>query len=228
MIIVQSNLYMNIDKATLKQLWLMKPWNKIENMFKHIPRCTVEKCATLSLDSQKWIEFTIDNFEHALQTTDADPGDVELGKALKICGRDAGNTFSLMYGLYGNTNEQLVSLIGRDNLALLGLDPKYCLVSLIVKFAGHGVPWHNDNGKSYKNTFPQLNLDENLSCDKGTMIRYWFPIFDWSNGHAFQISDSVLSHWQSGDTYIIPKNQPHASSNFGYMPQYSVSLSGIK
>ena len=80
MIIVQSNLYMNIDKATLKQLWLMKPWNKIENMFKHIPRCTVEKCATLSLDSQKWIEFTIDNFEHALQTTDADPGDVELGK----------------------------------------------------------------------------------------------------------------------------------------------------
>ena len=228
MIIVPNNLYMNIDKSLLKQLWSIKPWNKIENMFKDIPACPIPKYKTLTLDQQQWIEFSIENFDNANQSYDADPGDVELGNLLKICGRDKGNTFSLMYGMHGDSNKQLVSLIGDDNLKLLGLDPQYCLTSLIVKFAGHGVPWHNDNGVTYKRMFPDLNLDENLTCDKGTMERFWFPIFDWSNGHVFQISNTVISNWRSGDTYIIPKNQPHASSNFGYMPQYSVSLSCIK
>ena len=63
MIIVPNNLYMNIDKSLLKQLWSIKPWNKIENMFKDIPACPIPKYKTLTLDQQQWIEFSIENFD---------------------------------------------------------------------------------------------------------------------------------------------------------------------
>jgi oxalate decarboxylase/phosphoglucose isomerase-like protein (cupin superfamily) len=42
-----------------------------------------------------------------------------------------------------------------------------------------------------------------------------------------QISKTVLTNYNKGDVYNIPFGLGHASSNFGYCPQYTISFTGI-
>ena len=55
----------------------------------------------------------------------------------------------------------------------------------------------------------------------------FLPVTDWDNGHMFQISETVLTNYKAGDIYQIPFGIGHCSSNAGYVPQYTVSLTGI-
>ena len=93
------------------------------------------------------------------------------------------------------------------------------LLRLLVKMPGHGIAWHHDDLGNYGKKFPDV--------DHTKLKRLWFSIQDWKDGHAFQISKTMLSHWKAGDVYHIPFGQGHASSNFGYCPQYTVSFTGI-
>ena len=68
---------------------------------------------------------------------------------------------------------------------------------------------------------------ETKRCPLGQIVRLWFPITDWQNGHMFQISETILWKYKAGDVYQIPFGMGHASSNAGYVPQYTVSLTGI-
>ena len=42
-----------------------------------------------------------------------------------------------------------------------------------------------------------------------------------------QISKTVLSNWKKGEVYQIPFGVGHASGNFGYTPQYTVSFTAV-
>jgi hypothetical protein len=93
---------------------------------------------------------------------------------------------------------------------------------------GHGVAWHVDHLKSYQKKFSNdLQIDNNFICQYGQIVRLWLPVTDWSNGHIFQISETVLSNWQAGDTYRIPFGLGHCSGNAGYVPQYTLAITGI-
>lgn len=102
----------------------------------------------------------------------------------------------------------------------MGCDPKTCLIKLILKLPGHGLAWHADNGDTFYKTFNDLPHD-------APVHRKWWSIDDWRDGHVLQISRSIISHWQAGQVYDIPMGQPHASCNFGYQPQWSVSFTGV-
>ena len=42
-----------------------------------------------------------------------------------------------------------------------------------------------------------------------------------------QISKTVLTNWNKGSVYEIPFGLGHASSNFGFTPQYTISFTGV-
>lgn len=210
-------------KSEYQKLVEEKPWTEMIDV-DHEP-VEVKKITTLDIDSHQWVQFTLDNFDLAEQKWECPKEHYsELGNKFarfnNSMGRNEHNTFELNYGINGDTNLKLKNLLGLDNIQKLNVLPDTVLVRMLVKMAGHGVPWHVDDGSSYAKRF---GGDDNLSNIK----RYWFPGLDWQDGHAFQISKTVLTHWKAGDVYEIPWSIGHASTNFGYVPQYTVSFTAV-
>tara|TARA_A100001011_G_C14288155_1_gene834828 strand:- start:1292 stop:1942 length:651 start_codon:yes stop_codon:yes gene_type:complete len=201
-----------------------KPWQDIEDYCDAQPVANIVPITQLDIDSKQWIDFTKENFDHAQQKWSqewdhySDDGNkwVHINSVL---GRNKHNTFELNYGIEGGTNEKMKVLLGDENMKRLKADPDTVLMRLIVKFPGHGVAWHKDDAGSYTAKFPDV--------DRTKLKRLWFSVDDWKDGHAIQISKTVLTNYNKGQVYDIPFGLGHASSNFGYSPQYTVSFTAI-
>ena len=199
-------------------------WEKVDDYFGDLNKVTVEQINHIDLDVDAWIQFSKDNFHLADQNYEEPKAHyVEEMNWLSITnnklGRNKHNSFELNYGKQGDTNQKLIKLLGEENIDKLGIEQDYILVRLLVNMPGNGVPWHEDAAESYLRMFPQVNGLEECT-------RLWFPVVDWCNGHAFQIGNSVLTHWKAGDVWNIPWGVPHGSTNFGYNLKYTVSLTG--
>lgn len=218
-------------KQDYLDLWDKKPWKEMEDFFEAMPPCDIKPITTLDINTQDWIQFTIDNFDDVQQKYEH-PKDHYGELANKWAtinnnlGRNKHNTWELNYGMHGNSNEKLIELLGDKNLEKLNVIKETVLVRLIVKFPGHGLAWHQDEAGSYKKKMP-YDFDENFVTEKGTLKRLWFSVQDWKDGHVMQISKTVLSDVKKGEVYQIPWNVGHASSNFGYHPQMTVSFTGV-
>ena len=199
-----------------------KPWREMEEYFNRLPVAEIKSITTLDINTQDWIQFTVDNFDLAQQKWEV-PKEHYSEIANKWAtinnkiGRDKHNTFELNFGMNADTNAQLKEILGDKNISKLNADPDSILIRLIVKFPGHGVAWHLDDAKSYAMKFEQNNA---------SIKRLWWSIDEWKDGHAMQISKTVLTHYNKGEVFEIPIGLGHASSNFGYCPQYTVSFTG--
>ena len=207
-----------------KQLIQDRPWQEMEKYFDSLPVADVPVINQLDIDTQQWIDFTVENFDLAQQKWESPKEHYSdhSNKWAKInnqLGRNEHNTFELNYGMNGDSNEKLKHLLGEDNIKKLKADPDSILMRFIVKMPGHGIAWHLDDAGSYKTKFPE--------ADTSKLRRLWFPVQDWKDGHAFQISKTVVTNWKAGQVHNIPFGLGHASSNFGYAPQYTVSFTGI-
>lgn len=207
-----------------KQLIQDRPWQEMEKYFDSLPVADVPVINQLDIDTQQWIDFTVENFDLAQQKWESPKEHYSdySNKWAKInnqLGRNEHNTFELNYGMNGDSNEKLKQLLGGDNIKKLKADPDSILMRFIVKMPGHGIAWHLDDAGSYKTKFPE--------ADTSKLRRLWFPVQDWKDGHAFQISKTVVTNWKAGQVHNIPFGLGHASSNFGYAPQYTVSFTGI-
>lgn len=196
----------------------------MEQYFNALPVADVPVLHNLDIDTQKWIDFTLENFELAQQKWESPKEHYsEYSNKWALVnnqlGRNRHNTFELNYGILGDSNEKLKVLLGDRNIKKLNADPDSILMRLIVKMPGHGIAWHLDDAGSYKTKFP--------NADTSKLKRLWFPVQDWKDGHAFQISKTVITNWKSGQVHHIPFGMGHASSNFGYAPQYTVSFTGV-
>lgn len=213
-----------MDYENYKKLIQTKPWDKVVKHFDSLPVTDVRLYTSLDINTQDWIQFTLDHFIDAQQKSEKPKEHYaeysnELASLNNIMGRNEHNTHELNYGINGDTNEALKELLGKHNIAKLNVDPNSVLMRLIVKMPGHGIAWHYDDAGSYKKKFSSYNHER--------LKRLWFPVQDWKDGHAFQISKTVLTHWKAGDVYNIPFGIGHASSNFGLTPQYTVSFTGV-
>ena len=211
-------------KSEYVELHSSKPWKVIEDHFDNVPVADIKPIAHLDIETDKWIQFSVDNFDLAQQKYESvdyhySEMNYKFSKINNQMGRNEHNTFELNYGINGDTQEKLRSLFGDENVKKLKADPETVLLRLLVKMPGHGIAWHHDDLGNYGKKFPDV--------DHTKLKRLWFSIQDWKDGHAFQISKTMLSHWKAGDVYHIPFGQGHASSNFGYCPQYTVSFTGI-
>jgi hypothetical protein len=200
-----------------------KPWQEMEEYFNRLPVAEIKSITTLDINTQDWIQFTVDNFDLAQQKWEV-PKEHYSEIANKWAtinnkiGRDKHNTFELNFGMNADTNAQLKEILGDKNISKLNADPDSILIRLIVKFPGHGVAWHLDDAKSYAMKFEQKN--------NASIKRLWWSIDEWKDGHAMQISKTMLTHYNKGEVFEIPIGLGHASSNFGYCPQYTVSFTG--
>jgi len=201
-----------------------KPWQEMEDHFDGLPVADVTQITQLDIKTEAWIKFTVHNFELAQQKWESPKkhftgNEAKWAKVNNALGRNEHNTFELNYGMNGDSNEKLKRLLGTENIKKLKADPDSILMRFIVKMPGHGIAWHHDDAGSYKKKFSNVDVSK--------LKRLWFSVQDWKDGHAFQISKTVISNWSKGAVYQIPFGVGHASSNFGYNPQYTVSFTGI-
>ena len=211
-------------KSQYEKLLENQPWQEMETHFDKLPLAKVEPMAKVKIETQDWIKFTVDNFDLAQQKWESPKEHYteysnKWAKVNNDLGRNQHNTFELNYGMNGDTNDKLKNLLGEENISILKADPDTILMRFIVKMPGHGIAWHQDDAGSYQKKFPNADISK--------LKRLWFSIQDWKDGHAFQISKTVISDWSKGAVYHIPFGVGHASSNFGYAPQYTVSFTGV-
>ena len=211
-------------KEDYKKIIEEKPWQEMEQYFNDLPVAEVPVLHTLDIDTQEWIDFTVENFELAQQKWESPKEHYseysnKWASVNNQLGRNEHNTFELNYGMLGDSNEELKTLLGDENIKKLKADPDSILMRFIVKMPGHGIAWHLDDAGSYKTKFP--------NTDTSKLKRLWFPVQDWKDGHVFQISKTMITNWKAGQVHNIPFGLGHASSNFGYAPQYTVSFTGV-
>ena len=211
-------------KSQYEKLIQDKPWTEMSTYFDNLEPTDVSKVNHLDIDPEQWIKFTVDEFDLAQQEWEQ-PRTHYTGLEKKwaeinnLVGRNRGNSFELNYGRNGDTNYKLKEILGMKNIKRLNALPDTVFMRLLVKMPGHGIAWHHDGNGTYKKMFPDV--------DHSKVKRFWFSVQDWKDGHAFQVSKTVLTHWQKGDVYNIPFGIGHASTNFGYIPQYTVSFTAI-
>ena len=223
-----------MKKEEYKKLVENKPWSFISDHFDNLEKFVPEKIATVDIDPEQWIKFSVDYFDQAHQNSEM-PKPHYSDFAAKLAtinnqlGRNEHNSSELNYGVDGNTNHAMIDMFGEDNIKKLNLRPEHLFFRLLVKMPGHGVAWHRDDiGRYTLRMKEHFEIDqETKRCPLGQIVRLWFPITDWQNGHMFQISETILWKYKAGDVYQIPFGMGHASSNAGYVPQYTVSLTGI-
>jgi hypothetical protein len=201
--------------------WDIQPWTLVEELHGTYPTVDLIKFPSVEIDTSKFIQFSKDYFDLADQDYERDrlfdKKSSLFFRANMLLGYGKKNTFVLNYGKQGNTNDVLKSLFGTNNFKKLNLKEDTVLMRLIFKFPGNGFGWHIDGANSYKILFPK---------ESESAVRLWMPLSEWDNGHYFQISDKLISHWKPGDTYQIPWGIPHLGVNFGYRPQITLNITG--
>ena len=187
-------------KAEYQKLIQEKQWQEMEDHFDGLPVADVTQIAQLDINTEEWIKFTLDNFDLAQQKWESPKQHYSeysnrWATVNNGLGRNEHNTFELNYGMNGDSNEKLKTLLGAENIEKLKADPESVLMRFIVKMPGHGIAWHYDDAGSYKTKFP--------NADTSKLKRLWFSVQDWKDGHAFQISKTVLSNWNKGSVYWL-------------------------
>lgn len=223
-----------MNKKDYKEIVERKPWVWVKKHFDNLEKYDPDIIARCKINPEEWIKFTVDHFDDAQHNYEM-PKPHYNDFAIKLAnlnvelGRNEHNSSELNYGKSGDTNQKMIEMFGEENRKMLNLRPDYLLFRLLVKMPGHGVAWHVDHIGSYTVKYKdELEIDHNTHrCQLGQIVRLWFPVTDWENGHFFQLSKKVLTSWRAGDVYNIPFGVGHCTANAGYLPQYAVSLTGI-
>tara|TARA_R110000851_G_scaffold116657_6_gene242990 strand:+ start:1079 stop:1759 length:681 start_codon:yes stop_codon:yes gene_type:complete len=223
-----------MKKQDYKKIIEGKPWTWVKQHFDGLEKFEPSVIARCKIDPEEWLKFTVDYFDDAQQNYEMPKPHyndfaIRLANLNVQLGRNEHNSAELNYGKSGETNKKMIEMFGEENRKLLNLRSDYLLFRLLVKMPGHGVAWHVDHVGSYTVKYKdQLDIDQKTQrCQLGQIVRLWFPITDWENGHMFQISEKILTNWSAGDVYKIPFGMGHCSANAGYLPQYGLSLTGI-
>ena len=209
-------------------------WKWAKEHFDSLEKKIPERVGKVDIDPEQWIQFSIDSFDDASQNypvrnDDCKDFNCKLTNLHVDMGRNKHNSFGLNFGWIGQTNQKMIDMFGVDNLKMLNLRPDFVYFNLFVKLPGHGVTWHVDSNRAFQHVYrKELQIDMvNQTCQYGKIVRLWFPVTHWDNGHMFQVSETVIANWMPGDVYNIPFGMGHCSANAGYVPQMSVSLTGI-
>ena len=180
--------------------------------------------AKVDIDPQSFIDYIVAN-EHSCQQKWFHPRDflseeanIEMAFPVTV-GLHQGNTFEYNWGLYDNTSNEILELIGEEALTAIGYELGTVFARLIVYMPGHGIPWHRDTMDGWKEKYPQY---ANRIVERNLLM-----VSEWHWGQLLQIDNNVFTHWNSGDVYVIPTKHWHLSANQGVVPKITVSLTGV-
>lgn len=81
------------------------------------------------------------------------------------------------------------------------------------------MPPHVDHFDTYCKVF---------NIDRSEVFRAIVFLQDWKPGHYFEYDNKGLVNWKCGDYVIYSTDTPHAASNIGIEPRYTLQITGIK
>ena len=80
------------------------------------------------------------------------------------------------------------------------------------------MPVHTDHYRTYC----RIN---NVSTDK--VCRIVMMLEDWKPGHYFELDGIGYTNWKAGDYFMWKGDVPHAASNIGVEPRYTLQITGL-
>ena len=107
---------------------------------------------------------------------------------------------------------------------LIGLEKSYARYH--VQFPGEVTAFHTDIFNPTHEFLPALSHDEPVGNDIG-IRRVLIALEDWNWGHVMMFGASVWTQWKAGDMVYWSYGTPHCTSNMGYTPRISVSITGV-
>jgi len=186
------------------------------------------------VDQQKFIDFMMANKETCQKKYyEARPyhtgrNEFTLDLPLKV-GYNSGNCCEYNWGLYGDSNDKLKALLGKQYFKDIKIDYDTALCRLMAYLPGQTLPWHFDYLGGWCRENKHLNPDpDTRQCDIGEMKRYLIMVTDWHWGHMIQMANSFYPRWKAGDLYEIPMKVYHLSTNAGMSLKLTMSITGAK
>ena len=80
------------------------------------------------------------------------------------------------------------------------------------------MPVHADHFRTY------CNLND---CDPSQVYRVILMLEDWKPGHYFELDGVGYVNWKAGDWFKWKGDVPHAASNIGVDPRYTLQITGL-
>ena len=103
-----------------------------------------------------------------------------------------------------------------------GLSDAYLGVNMQVP--GTVNPWHFDTYQRLKSGHFEFGNEDDFKHIRRHLI---FPE-NWHWGHFFQVGNSVVTNWKSGDAITWDPLRYHLACNAGIEPKYTISITGIE
>lgn len=81
------------------------------------------------------------------------------------------------------------------------------------------MPIHVDHYNTYTKLF---------GVDRSHVRRTIIFLENWQSGHYFEICKYSVANWQAGDCISWEPDAPHAASNIGINPRYTLQITGTR
>ena len=80
------------------------------------------------------------------------------------------------------------------------------------------MPVHTDHYETYSKVF---------EVPYNKVSRAIVFLEDWKSGHYFEIDNQAFTGWEKGDYVMWREDVPHAASNIGIEPRYTLQITGV-
>jgi len=105
-----------------------------------------------------------------------------------------------------------------ENLIAEVLPLDNAVVTIHRQDPGQVLPWHIDRFFMHKRLYPN---------DERPIWRFLVFLEEWQNGHVLQVGNSVLHHWQQGDTVVWTPGTWHLAANVGLNKKWTANITGF-
>lgn len=98
--------------------------------------------------------------------------------------------------------------------------PNKCVGLCLYKMeTGDIMPIHSD-------TYTKFKSLHNIN-DSNDIYRAIIFLEDWQSGHIFEIDNTAITNWKSGDYIVWRGNTPHMAANLGVTPRYTAQITFV-
>lgn len=80
------------------------------------------------------------------------------------------------------------------------------------------MPTHIDHFNTYCRVF---------NVERKNVKRAIVFLENWKPGHYFEVAGTAITNWRKGDYVLWEPDSPHAASNIGVQPRYTLQITGI-
>lgn len=80
------------------------------------------------------------------------------------------------------------------------------------------MPTHVDHFETYMKVFNQ---------PRDNIVRALVLLEDWKPGHYLEVDGTGHTNWKAGDYWLWSADVPHAASNIGRLPRYTLQITGV-